>query len=149
MKPPNTHWKILTPDIIYREEEIARGTLIRQKDGTILLVGDINPIMGLCDCCKISDWEYYSNNLRDIIESSIKSFDNVILQKKIKVDNCRDCPFLNFDYEKGRSCNHPDTEVDEVDIPISYFELKIPNYAENYIPKKCPLINKPVVVSLL
>jgi hypothetical protein len=64
-------WKELTPDILYLEQEIKRGTIVKRRDGQILLIGDVTPLMGMCDCCKDYTSEYYSNELVEKIETMI------------------------------------------------------------------------------
>lgn len=49
---------------------------------------------------------------------------------KITVNNCHDCPFCNNDNEYGTSCNFPNNDVDENEMP---------SYKQNWLPSKCPL----------
>lgn len=52
---------------------ISTGTLIKDGAGAINLVGDINELGGICDCCNLFTkiyWEppfYYCNDIRDKI----------------------------------------------------------------------------------
>lgn len=50
-------------------DAIKSGSLIKLKDGSILLVGTVNENLGYCDCCPESNAEYYSNDLIEEIEN--------------------------------------------------------------------------------
>jgi hypothetical protein len=44
------------------------GTLLKLKDGSVLIVGDINENLGYCDCCSESQIEYWTNEKVDELE---------------------------------------------------------------------------------
>jgi len=57
----------------------------------------------------------------------------------IKVTSCHDCPLCNHDNEYGDSCNYPNNEVEEEDMP---------NPWDNCVPTKCPLLKENITIEL-
>lgn len=37
--------------------DLKPGMVLKTKNGTLLLVGDVNRLMGVCDDCKDFDWD--------------------------------------------------------------------------------------------
>lgn len=51
----------------YTGPELKAGTLCKTKEGEILIIGDLNHVLGVCDCCR-EDIEYYSTEFVELIE---------------------------------------------------------------------------------
>ena len=47
------------------------GRLLRSEGGTVLLVGDVNEIMGMCDdCCDRTAWVEFCDDLIPLVEKA-------------------------------------------------------------------------------
>lgn len=62
-KEKNTIMKWIKFKNTYGElDTFKSGTLLKLKDGEIIIVGDVNKNLGHCDCCTDRNVEYFCND---------------------------------------------------------------------------------------
>ena len=63
-----------------QEETFEAGTLLKLKNGNVIMVGDVNKNLGLCDCCKDYNVQYFSN---DFVKQICKIKDDAFNNKSV------------------------------------------------------------------
>lgn len=55
------------------QHKIEPGVLLKTTEGKVFLVGDINVVMGQCDCCRLSSSEiaYYSTDILELLKQHV------------------------------------------------------------------------------